>query len=447
MPIRPFEPAAYAADSVAGCWWRETVADPPAFPPLEGDATADVAVIGAGYAGLSAALTAAQAGASAVVLDMHGPGWGASGRNGGFCCLGGARLSLAAIGRRHGEADAARWAAAMRDAIAMVDGLLTAHGIDAQRHSAGGEVMLAHRPGMLPALRDEARAIAAAHGVACAVLDREAAAAAGMAGPGFHGALVTPLGFALNPLRYALGLARAAQAAGAAIHGNSEVLSLGVEAGRHVLRTARGAVRARRLIVATNGYAADDLPDWMRARFLPAQSSVIVTRPLTEAEIAAQGWTTDLMAYDSRELLHYFRLMPDRRFLFGMRGGLRWTPEAHAGIASLIRRDFAAMFPAWARVETPWFWSGLVNLTRDLRPFVGRIGSGPDAFAAFGWHGNGVAMASWGGAQAAALALGRPTALPAFVQAPPRRFELGRFRRAALRAAYVWRGLKDRWPA
>jgi glycine/D-amino acid oxidase-like deaminating enzyme len=443
MPVRPYEPAAYDAASTEGCFWRTTVDDPRDYPPLRGEAAADVAVLGAGYAGLSAALTLAEAGASVAVLDMHAPGWGASGRNGGFCCLGGAKLTSAQIRDRYGADELRSFRASERAAVAMAAALIDRRGMAVDRHSAAGEAMLAHRAEGLAALRADARAIREEHGVEARVLDRDDLVSAGMAGPHFHGALLTPIGFALNPLRYAIGLAHAAQDAGAAIHGRSPALSIRTENGRHVLRTDAGALRARRLIVATNGYSAEDLPPWMRARFLPAQSSVIVTRPLTDDEIAAQGWSTDMMAYDSRSLLHYFRLMPDRRLLFGMRGGLRWTPGAHDHIRRLIRRDFEAMFPAWRGVETPFFWSSLVNLTRDLRPFVGSIPDMPGAFAAFGWHGNGVAMATWGGAQAALLALGRPTALPRFVQTPPRRFEMGPFRRLALRAAYVWRGLRD----
>ena len=83
-----------------------------------------------------------------------------------------------------------------------------------------------------------------------------------------------------------------------------------------------------RVIVGTNGYSAEDLPPWFAARYMPTQSSVIVTRPLTEAELAAQGWTSHQASYDTRHLLHYFRLMPDSRMLFGVRGGLLSLEEA-----------------------------------------------------------------------------------------------------------------------
>lgn len=444
MIRRIYEDAAYAAASLDGCYWAETAADPGGWPPLSGQARADVAVIGAGFAGLNAALELAGAGADVAVLDLHRPGWGASGRNGGFCCLGGAGLGRETLLRRYGEVEFRRWRAAESAATEHVRDLLDRCGIEADIHSRAGELQLAHRPRDFDALRAGAGQAARDYGVEARLIPRDRLAAEGMAGPEFHGGMILPLGFALNPRKYLLGLAHAAQDAGARIHADSPVLSITPEGGGWRLTTPQGSLLARRLLVATNGYSAEDVPGWMRARHLPVQSSVIVTRPLSDPEIAAQGWSTDLMAYDTRHLLHYFRLMPDRRFLFGMRGGIRWTPAAHAGIRRIIARDFRAMFPGWAGVEITHFWSGLANLTRDLVPFAGPIPAMQGGFAAFGWHGNGVAMASWAGRQVARLMLGRPHDLPGFLMRPPARFELGRFRRLSLRAGYALYGLLDR---
>ncbi|WP_226898604.1 NAD(P)/FAD-dependent oxidoreductase [Mangrovicoccus algicola] len=415
----------------------------PATPALAGEAQVDAAVIGAGFTGLSAALHLARAGMSVAVLDRHGPGWGASGRNGGFACIGGSKLDRAAMIRAHGRGARAAWCHAERAAIDTVARLQAELDIDLDRHSEG-EVMLAHSPRAMAALRAEAEATGAEYGVRAEILPPGALAERGMRAEGVHGGMHLPLGFALNPRKYAAGLTRGAQAAGAAVHGGSPVTRIRREGAGYRLETPGGSLRAGRLLLATNGYASDDLPGWMRARYLPVQSSVMVTRVLDAAELAAQGWTSDLMAYDSRHLLHYFRLLPGGRFLFGMRGGIRWTPEAHEAVRRRMRADFAAMFPAWAEVETPFFWSGLANLTRNLVPYIGPLGDWPGAVAAFGYHGNGVAMASWSGQQAAELLLGRRPVLPEFVARPPARFELGPLRRLALGGAYLWYGLQDR---
>ncbi|AOZ69221.1 hypothetical protein LPB142_07735 [Rhodobacter xanthinilyticus] len=437
MLKRLYEPAAYSAASLSGCFWAETLPDGRDYAPLSGAARAEFAVIGAGFAGLSAALRLAEAGADVAVLDLHAPGWGASGRNGGFCCIGGAKASGATIARRHGAGELAAHRAAEKAAIALVEELAERYAIDLQRHS-DGEVQLAHSPRAYAALREEAPEMARAYGVAAQLIAPEELATQGLAGRGFHGGLHLGLGFGLNPRALALGLAHGAQDLGVRIHANSPAEAITPAPEGYRIATPGGTLTARHLLIATNGYSAENLPGWMRARFLPVQSSVIVTRPLTEDEIAEQGWSSDLMAYDTRNLLHYFRLMPDRRMLFGMRGGVRWTPRAHAEIHRAIRADFEAMFPAWGGVETPYFWSGLANLARNLTPFVGAVPGMARAYAAFAWHGNGVAMGTFGGRAMADLALGRAPAIPRFYQAEPKRFELGPARRLALSLAYPY---------
>lgn len=437
------EPAAYAAEALDGCHWTGTAAAPDC-PPLQGALTVDCAVIGAGYTGLCAALRLLQAGLSVAVFDLHAPGWGASGRNGGFCCLGGAKLDRATILRRHGAQELAAFRAAERGAVDFVAARIAALGLEVDRHSAAGEVQMAHSRRAMAALRAEAPLLRADYGVTPRLIEAADLAAEGLAMAGAEGALVLPLGFALNPRKYLLGLVAAVLAQGGRIYGHTPVTALAQTAGRSRLTTPQGSVLARRLIVATNGYSAENLPDWMRARHLPVQSCALVTRPLHPAELRAQGWHSDLMAYDTRNLLHYFRLMPDRRFLFGMRGGLRWTPASQHALAARIRADFAAMFPAWAGVETPDFWRGLIALTRARVPHVGPLGDWPGGWTAFGYHGNGVAMGSWCGDQLARLALGQPTDLPGFFRTPPRRFEPGRFRRAAMIPVYGWLALRDR---
>ncbi|WP_417808639.1 NAD(P)/FAD-dependent oxidoreductase [Thioclava sp.] len=439
---RIYEPAAYSASSLEGCYWVQTAPDTASYPRLEGEATVEFAVIGAGFTGLSAALRLAEAGGDVAVLDAHPPGWGASGRNGGFCCVGGAKASSAQIGARYGAQELTRFFAAERAAIEQVSDRIAALELSVDRHSQG-ELQLAHSPKLFAQMRAEAAKISATYGVQADLIAPGDLAGIGLNAQGMHGGLRLDLGFALNPRKYALGLAHAVQACGGTIHADSAVLSIAREGDHHVLRTNHGTLRARHLLIATNGYSSDAVPGWMRSRFLPMQSSVIVTRPLSDDEIAAQGWSSDLMAYDSRNLLHYFRLMPDRRMLFGMRGAVRLTQASQHAHRTATRAHFDAMFPTWRGVEAPHFWSGLICMARDLVPFVGALGQGDNTYAAFAYHGNGVAMGSWSGDQMARLALGQPTELPDFFQRMPKRFELGPLRRLSLPMALLHYRIKD----
>jgi len=440
---RPFPAHAYSMGPLRRCFWAEAVPGEDLHAPLAtGESSADFAVIGGGYTGLNAALALAEAGEDVILLEAEHPGFGASGRNGGFCCLGGSRASDRQLERRGGAAPVRR---AEMAAIDHVAALIDSHGWDVDRHSSG-EVIVAHTPAKLEALRRDRRGIEADYGIETVLVEAPDMAAHGMSSPRFHGALKVPEGFALHPRKYARALAAAASAAGARLHGQSPVTAIEAEAGGFRLTTPQARIRARRLIVATNGYSSEDVPPWMRARFLPAQSSVIATRPMSEDELAAQGWTTRNMAYEERGLLHYFHLTPEGQMVFGQRDGLISSPANEERLARKVRADFNATFPAWEGVEAPHYWSGMVCLTASLTPFCGAIPEMPGAFAAFGYHGNGVAMGSLCGALVADLARGaepRHPIPPAFAAAPGR-FPLGPLRRGYLAANYAWAVLTDR---
>ena len=437
---RIFSAYAYGPGPRENCWWDETVAAP-LWPQQAGEMQVDVAVIGGGFTGMSAALHLAESGTRVAVLEAETPGWGASGRNGGFCCLGGTMLSGSAMQRKFGDEATRTYMEAELAAIDLVRGLLDRHEIAADTHSKG-ETRMAHSPRAMAALRREAEEITAAGGTAH-LLEQDTLADQGLNGT-FFGALTAPVGFGLNPRKYLFGIARAAENAGASLFQNSPVTHLTPASGGHLLTTPGGQVRAKQVIIATNGYSWDGLPKWLSGRYLPAQSSVMVTRPLTDDELQAQGWFSDQMAYDTRNLLHYFRLMPDRRFLFGMRGGLFASPRAEASIRRLLRKHFETMFPAWRGVEGTHFWSGMVCMSRNLVPFVGPVPDTPGMFAGLCYHGNGVAMGSYAGRLLADLVQGRAPDLPySPVMQGMARFPFGRARRIVMPPAYALLGMQD----
>lgn len=427
---RLYEAPAYSDAPLDHCVWNDVPSLAPR-PALEGAQRCDVAIIGGGYTGLSAALHLAENGIDARVIEAKRIGWGASGRNGGFCCLGGGKIGSAALTRLYGPEGRQAYRDAEKAAVALVADLLTRHDIRADRQSRG-ETTLAHSKRAMQGLRDEVKILKRDYGVMPDLHEADELPSLGMRGR-FHGGLTLPIGFGLNPRKYVHGLASAAETRGATLHDASPVTEISRGNG-FTLTTPQGRLTARRLILATNGYSSEDIPDWLRARYLPLQSNVLATRPLTNQELAAQGWTTDQMAYDSRHLLHYFRLLPDRRFLFDMRGGVYATPRATARLRRRIHADFNRLFPAWRAVERPYFWNGLVCLARNRTPFIGPIPEMPGAYAGLAFHGNGVAMGSYAGRLLADLVQGRTPDLPyppAFATAPAR-FPLGRRRRALL---------------
>lgn len=428
-----------------GSYWEASVGLVVEDPSLVGSAQFDVAVIGAGYAGLSAALKLAEAGVSVCVLDARRVGWGASGRNGGLCCFGGTKLPETDLIKRYGLEEAQKFVRYQIESMDTVAERLDAWGFEVDRHS-DGELLLAHRASEMAALREEAAFVKQNFGYEPRIYSQQELTEKGISGPEFHGGYHIPHGFAINPMKYVQGLAAKAREAGVRIFARSPVVSMEQDANRWFLTLPHGSVAAQKVILAGNGYADEKVPEWLYGRTMPVMSSIVVTRPLSDDELAAQGWTSDLMAADTRILLHYFRLLPDRRFLFGTRGGLFETPGSLTAMQRRGRADFERMFPAWRHVETEYDWYGHVCLAMNRIAFVGSVPEMDGIYAAMGWHGSGIAMASHSGEKVAELALGKISRsdLPAAISQPFPRFPFPRLRSAYLQGAYLWYGLKDR---
>jgi glycine/D-amino acid oxidase-like deaminating enzyme len=443
MPL--VHPDALHFDRTVASYW-EASADPLAIAlaPLATDETCDVAVIGAGFTGLSAALTLAERGVDVRVLEAGPIGWGASGRNGGFACIGSHKLSYLSMIRRYGRDATRAFHSAMKDSVALVADTCQRHGIDAWSHGQG-EVTLAHLPNRLADLRADQAFQRSMFGEASELLARAQLRERGLAGPDFHGGLLGPVGFGVHPLNYVRGLARAAHMAGAKLHPQSRVVRWDERQGWHHLATGTGRLKARRVLVASNGYTPEDVSRHHAGRIMPALSSIIVTRPLTNLELQDQGWTSSTMAYDSRNLLHYFRLLPNRRFLFGGRGGTDTAGGAADAYRGMLVATFRHLFPAWAGAEITHFWRGLVCLSYDLVPYVGALDDRKTVWTALAYHGNGVAMGTWCGRAVARLMLDGSTRqdLPAVITRRLARFPLPIFRPLYLKGAYLWFGWQD----
>lgn len=424
-----------------GCFW-DTTCDVPNVPALDDSRVVDVAIIGAGFTGLNAALTLAEGGAQVVVLDAHAPGWGASGRNGGFCCLGGGMAEDAALDTKFGRDERLNWRATEKAAVEQVARFLDEVGVGADRHS-NGETVLAHHARAMRHFEDHARAVEDNYGVTPVIhtpaeLDRLGLSA------GFHGGMTLPIGFALNPRKYIGALLQKCLDAGVDVFQGAQISTLSRTGGQWRLVAGDHTILAEQVIVATNGYSSEHIPRWLSARYMPTQSNVIVTRPLTDAELAEQGWTSHQMCFDSRSLLHYFHLLPDKRMLFGMRGGLGGTAGSNDRAIVRLMRDFRKMFPAWQAVEATHSWSGLVCIARNRMPFVGPVPNRPGLWCAMAFHGNGIAMGGLAGQLVGHAVLKNDSRdIPKPMAEPLARFPYGRFRRILMPLVYGTLTLAD----
>ncbi|SDZ79277.1 NAD(P)/FAD-dependent oxidoreductase [Rubrimonas cliftonensis] len=433
----PLAPELYDVARPCESWWRETAAPGPALAPLEGDATVDVAVIGGGYAGLSTALRLAELGVSCAVLEAGEIGWGASGRNGGIVGLASDKLSHAARARRVGEAEAARAVAAQVEGAQRLRAFCAAQGVETQGEA---EALVAHCPAAFAALADAP----AVGGASLEILSREAYAERGYEGPEQHGAALMRPGFGVHPLQLVRAWARAAQAAGVAIHPFSEALRWRREGAAHRVETARGTLRAGRIVLATNGFTPDGLHPAFAARAMPVISMIGVTRPLTAEELSRHRWREDNPLANTRRMLFYWRMLPQRRLLFGMRGDLTGAEAAAPVWRARLAASLARAFPGWADIPLTHFWRGPICATRAYAPAVGRLPDDASVFHAFGWHGSGVNGAQTAGRLLAeAIVSGEEAAIPALWRGLPPRILLPGLRTLWLAGAIAGFRLAD----
>ena len=438
-----FHPVMYDRDVPVGSYWEASAGEPvEGCEPIDGDERCDVAIIGAGYTGLSAAYhLAGDAGLDVRVLEAGIPGWGASGRNGGHCCFGGAGLSALEIRARFGEEVARENIATQRESIELVDSLSDAQDMDIDKHGEG-ELCIAHQPKSMASLIEEAEMWRTIGGFECELLSADEFQERGYTGPHAHGGMLFPFGFGLHPLKYARALAGLALRQGARIHARSPVTGWTRERGSHRLIAPGGSVRASRVLIATNGFTLDSLHPALAGCLVPAISQIVATRALTEDELAAHRWRTEDPLYDTRPLFSYLQMTPHRRLVLGGAGGFSGSEASRDSWKQFLVRRIAEMFPAWSQVEITHCWRGFVCFTRDRLTHIGEVPDDPGVFYSVAYHGNGVAMATWSGRAVAGLISGkRDSLIPATMRQPLRRFPIPALRKWTFYLRYARRFL------
>ncbi|MEH6633245.1 MAG: FAD-dependent oxidoreductase [Halopseudomonas aestusnigri] len=441
-----YDSNAFSPSTVAPSYWRDTAPTIDDFPKLSTDDQCDVAIIGSGYTGMMTGYhLATRYGMDVKILEAAQPGWGASGRNGGFCCMGAAKLSYHQMIKRYGLGETKSFFDTQKASVSFVNSFLKDHNIDADV-TGEGEISLAHKANRVKELQEEQSFLKTTFGHKTTFLQPDDLAKMGLSG-NFHGGLHNPTGFGLHPLKYARGLAETLRKAKIKIYGDSAVTQWLRQGNDHILKTTEGILKAQKVVMATNGYTPDNLSKSAAGKLLPALSSVLVTRPLTDNERSRQGWNNTTPVYDSRILLHYFRLLPDGRFLFGGRGGTDASSIGKANAERILRQDFEKLFPEWASVTHTHFWQGFVCLANNLVPYIGPINADKTAWASLAYHGNGVAMSSWAG-QALADEMARKdttSKLSTVLSKPYTNFPLPSLRLLYLKAAYAYYHVKDEW--
>ena len=363
----------------------------------------DVAVIGAGFTGLSAARTLAKRGAKVAVLESETIAWGASSRNGGMV-LTGMKLGVNQLISMYGRELTRRMYAASLETIDCVEQIIHEEAIDCD-FSRCGHLEVACKRKHFDDYARQAEVIAREFAHQLRVVQRKELSAEIGSGI-YYGGMVDEGSAGVNPVRYVAGLGRAAMTAGAEIFEHTRVQR--IEGAAHEgeqgwrITTSRGALSAREVFIGTSGYTGPATPA-LQKKIIPIGSFIITTEVLPEA-LAHELSPRNRMIYDSKNYLYYYRLTPDRRILFG--GRAAFFPENDQTIrrsAEILRRGMIDVYPQLRDAKVEYVWGGTLDFAFDIMPHSGQIDG---MYYAVGYAGHGVAMATYQGQKMAELIAG-----------------------------------------
>src|SRR5882672_3932157 len=383
-------------------YWLTTTQFPKTEPGPLPDRV-DVAVIGAGFTGLSAARTLAKRGAKVAVLESETIGWGASSRNGGMV-LTGMKLGVNQLVSMYGRELTQRMYAATLETIDCVEQIIREEAIECD-FARCGHLEVACKQKHFDDFARQAEVIAREFNHKLRVVQKNELNAE-IGSQVYYGGMVDEVSAGLNPARYVAGLGRVAMKAGAEILEHTRVESLQRESSQGEsgwrVTTSRGSLWAREVFVGTSGYTGRATPA-LQKKLIPIGSFIITTEVLPEA-LARELSPRKRMIYDSKNYLYYYRLTPDRRMLFG--GRAAFFPETDQTIrrsAEILRRGMIDVYPQLRDAKVEYVWGGTLDFAFDIMPHAGQLDG---MYFAVGYAGHGVAMATYQGQKMAELIAG-----------------------------------------
>ena len=406
------------------------------FLPAQGAQRADVCVVGAGFTGLSAALHLKQRGYDVVLLEAQRVGFGASGRNGGQAGMG-QRIDQEALEKMLGKEHARRLWDIGAQSVDLVRDLSRDPAVEADFHD--GVIHADHRARYVPHSRDYARKLQEEYGYdKIRFLDEDEMHHL-VGSPAYHGGTIDLGSGHIDPLQFALGLARMAKAAGVRIHEGSKVTDI-TEADPAIVRTDGAEITADHVILACNGYLGG-LNGRVAARVMPINNFIVATEPMTPDQQETLIRNNHAVA-DSKFVVNYFRFSDDHRLLFG--GAESYGYRFPADIRKLVTKPMLEIYPQLEGVKLTHAWGGTLAITMSRMPHFERLAGNILSFS--GYSGHGLAMATLAGQIAAETLAGQAERFDAMASVPTPRFPGGTALRSPLLVlAMLWFSLRDKF--
>ena len=441
-----YHPDIYNFKKPVDSYWEETTKENFNLHKLTKDISSEVVVIGGGYTGLLCAINLIENyNLDVILLEAGKVGWGASSRNGGFCSFPPIKTSFKKLQKIYGKEETKKFFRNAVEGSNYTKDIISNYNIDCDV-TGDCNFILAHHPNKFKQIKEQAKVYKSEFGIETEIYSKEEFDKIGHGGTEQFGALSYKPGFAINPLKFVNGIARYAIAKKLKIFEHTLVKKIDKIDASYILRTKEGSVKTKKIVVATNGFYQEGLVPQMNSRILPVISNIIVTRKLTKTEIDYHNFKTSSPIANTKNLLYYYRKLPDNRILFGTRGDFVGSDKSNLDRSKIMEKFLKNIFPEWSNISIDYNWRGLIAMSQKLTPSIGKI-ENEEIYYGFGYHGVGVSSAPWTGKQLSELVFSsnsKDLNISKIYKGLPKKFIFPKLRIIYFRLAVLFYNIKDK---
>jgi glycine/D-amino acid oxidase-like deaminating enzyme len=436
----------YKFDTPVSSYWEDVSCENLILEKLTKDINSEIVVIGGGYTGLLCAINLIENYNLDVILVEAGKvGWGSSSRNAGFCCLPPSKMSFKKMLNVYGTEETKKFFKNSVEGSNYTKDIISEYNIECDV-TGDSNYVVAHHPNKFKKIKEQAEAYKNEFGIETEIYSKEEFDIIGHGGTEQFGAFSYKPGFAINPLKFVNGIAKYALSKKLKIFEHTLVTKIDKNSGSYILRTKEGFINTKKVVVATNGFYQEGLVPQMNSRILPVISNIIVTRKLTQQEIDLHNFKTFFPIANTKNLLYYYRKLPDNRILFGTRGDLTGSYESNFDMSKKMEKFLKDIFPDWSNISIDYNWHGLIALSQKLTPSIGKIDK-EEIYYGFGYNGVGVSAAPWTGKQLSKLVFSsnsKDIDISKIYKGLPKKFIFPNLRTFYFRLAVIFYIIKDK---
>ena len=436
----------YKFNTPVKSYWEETSNEKLNLEKLTKNINCEIVVVGGGYTGLLCAINLIENYNLDVILIEAGKiGWGASSRNGGFCSFPPIKTSFKKLQKIYGKEETKKFFRNAVEGSNYTKDIISNYNIDCDV-TGESNFIVAHHPNKFKQIKEQAEVYKSEFGIETELYSKEEFNKFGHGGNEQFGALSYKPGFAINPLKFVNGITKYALSKKLKIFEHTLVDKINKNNGYYTLKSKEGSVKAKKVVVATNGFYQEGLVTQLNSRILPVISNIIVTRKLTDKEIDLHNFKTFSPIVNTKNLLYYYRKLPDNRILFGTRGDFIGSDQSNLDRAKIMEKFFKNIFPDWANISIDYNWRGLIAMSQKLTPSIGKI-ENEEIYYGFGYHGVGVSSAPWTGNQLSKLVFSSNSKnlnISKIYKGLPKKFIFPKLRIFYFRLAVLFYNIKDK---